>query len=142
MSTIQTTLGAERESARLIRFETAAGINQTNVQKAIEQLATSPPAINPTPVTVANSPFAVNSNHSLLEVDTSGGPVTITLQPGAVRNGRTLAIKDITGNGATNNITLQPNGGETVDQLAPFLIRTDFGGVVLNPRAGGYSVAP
>lgn len=142
MSTIRTTLGSERESARLIRFETAAGITQTNVQTAIEQLVTAPPTVVPTPVSVANSPFTPTVGHGLLEVDTSGGVVVINLAPSSSRGGRKLAIKDVSGNASTNNIQITGAGAETTDGLSPFLIRTDFGGVDLYPRAAGYSVAP
>ncbi len=142
MSTIRTTLGSEREAARLIRFENAAGINQTNVQKAIEQLATSPPAVSPTAISFVMSPYTPTTNDSLLEIDTSGGAVIINLQPSVARNGRKLAIKDASGNASTNNISLVGNGAQTTDGLPTFLIRTDFGGVEIYPRANGYSVAP
>lgn len=142
MSTIRTNLSATREGASQIRFQQAAGINKTNVQSAIEQLATSPPAVNPTPVNAGQSPYAPTINDSLIEVDTSGGPVTIAMPLSAARNGRVLAIKDISGDARTNNITVTFTGGQTADGLSPFLIEVDFGGVVLNPGAAGYSVAP
>lgn len=143
MPVISTNLRNTRESARLLRTEVANGVTQTNVQKALEQIASSPAAVNPTSVTAAGSPYVPLSTDTVLYVDTTAGPVVINLRPAVQRLSVPLAIKDIGGAAFTNNITINPSGAETIDSLLAFPINSDFGGVVLNPRSGvGYTVAP
>ena len=143
MTLVRTDLGNARESARQIRFEPTGSITQTNVQKAIEQASSQPPAVNPTSVTFAMSPYTVLTTDTALYIDTSGGVVVINLQAAAARLGVPLIIKDISGNGLANPISAVPNGVETVDLLAPYPITGDFAGVQLNPRSGvGYTVSP
>jgi hypothetical protein len=134
-----------RESARKTRFEPTGAITQTNVQKAIEQAVTTPQAINSTPINSASSPYSTLLTDAVLYVDTSGGPIEIDLQPAASRNGLALTIKDVTGNAATNNITIKPNGAETIDGYTngnPLLVSANFGGFRLNPRTSSYTIAP
>ena len=135
MTTIRTDLRETLESARRIRFEPGSGILATNVQKAIEEVSTAPTAIDPTSVTT--TPYAVTPADTLLWVDTSGGAITITLPAAATRLGKALEIKDITGNANANNISIVPNGAETIDGLAPMIINTDFGGWTLYPKDDG-----
>jgi hypothetical protein len=134
-----------RESARKTRFEPTGAITQTNVQKAIEQAVTTPQAINSTPINFASSPHLVALSETVLYVDTSGGPIEIDLQVAISRNGLALTIKDVTGNAATNNITIKPTGSETIDGYTnanPLLVTANFGGFRLNPITGGYTIAP
>lgn len=142
MSIVRTDLRETRERARELRFEPTGALTQTNVQKAIEQSATQPQAVTATAITVAQSPYAVKNTDSFLAVDTVGGPIQILLQAQALRLGVPLSIKDVTGHAAANNITITPNGIETVDSLAPYPINADFGGIRIVPEVGGYTVAP
>lgn len=143
MTILRTDLGNTRESARRLRFEPTGAITQTNVQKALEQAASQPPAITSTAINFAMSPYTVLSTDTVLYVDTSGGAVTINLQAAAARLGVPLVVKDITGNANANNVTLTPNGVETIDGLATYPINVDFGGWKLNPRSAiGYTVSP
>lgn len=140
MTTIGTDLRVTVESARRIRYESGSGILATNVQDAIEEVATSPPSVSPTDVNFALSPYAVTTSDTVLWVDTSGGAVTITLPTGAARAGKSLEIKDISGNASTNNISIDPAPGETIDGLDPLLINIDFGGWKLYPKpANGWT---
>lgn len=129
------------ESARRIRFEKVGGIIATDVQTAIEQVATTPPSISSTSVTAAMSPYAVTPTDKVLYVDTSAGPVTIVMPVPALRNGQALTIKDVTGNAAANNITVS---GQTIDGIVSpnYKIASDFGGIQLYPRTADYTVAP
>lgn len=63
------------------------------------------------PVTpVATTPYVVLNTDYFLAVDCSGGAITIQL-PNAPTDGRTVIIKDSTGNCAANNITVTTAGG-------------------------------
>lgn len=137
----QEALRRTRESARLERYEPGGSISATNVQDAIEQASTQPPAVIGTPVTVIMSPYVPLPTDTFLLVDTSGGPITINMPAASTRNGVPLTVKDDSGNASTNNITINLNGAETVDGLAPWLVNADFGAVRLVPKAGsGYKV--
>lgn len=79
MAVIQTTMRGTVELLPASRIQSDPApplITASNVQDAIEQLAAGafvPPAITPTPVNVAMSPYTVPATVYLLEVDTSGG---------------------------------------------------------------------
>lgn len=141
MSIIKTDLRNTRESARRIRFEPVGSLTATNVQGAIQQ--TSAQGGVPIPTSVGTTPYAVQPNDTVLYVNTAIGPVTINLPFASVRAGVPLSIKDVSGSGLANPISLVPAGAETVDGLAPYPITGDFAGVRLYPRSGsGYTVAP
>jgi hypothetical protein len=138
---VRTNLNTSRQSAREIVFEPTPPITATDVQEALEQIATTP-AVPISPTNVAGGPYAPVIGDTLLWVDTSTA-VTISLPTGASRAGRTLQIKDITGNANVNNITLDPQPAETIDGLDPMLIDVDYGGVTLYPKpAGGWTTQP
>lgn len=48
-------------------------------------------------------------------VDTTLGPVTITLGNTSVKSGKTIVIKDAAGTAGINNITIQGQGGQEID---------------------------
>ena len=61
-----------------------------------------------------------SSDFNILEIDTSGGPVSVDLN--LIGSAKTV-IKDITGNAGANNITINA----TVDGVASPVINTNFG---------------
>ena len=105
-------------------------------------LTTASQAIAPTPITVTQSPYAVQSTDSILYVDSSGGAVTIELPASVNRNGFPLTIKDVAGAAATHNISIVTNGAETIDGLNPLPINANYGGYRLYPKTGGWAIAP
>lgn len=142
MTLLRTDLGNLKESARRERFEPTGSISETNVQKAIEQVASQPPVLAQTNITAAMSPYTVLATDVFLAVDPSGGAVRIDMQPNLDRDGVGLTIKDVTGHAATNAISIYGNGSELIDTLSPYPINSDFGGVYLVPITGGYTVSP
>jgi hypothetical protein len=136
MTIVSTDMRQSRESARRIRFEPTLAIPATNVQDAIQQVqAIAIPA--QTVVTVAMSPYTPLATDRILLVNTSAGAVTINMPPAAGRLGLDLEIKDDTGNAAANPITVNGNGGETLDGFAAYPIDAPFAGVKFLPKAGG-----
>lgn len=99
-------------------------------------------AASPTPINVALSPYVVQSTDSILYVDSSGGAVTVTLPAAVNRNGFPLTIKDVAGAAATHNISIVPNGTETIDGLNPLPVNANYGGFRLYPKTGGWVIAP
>ena len=69
------------------------------------------------------------AHDNVILVNTSGGPVTITLP--TPTNGRVLKVKDSTGNAGTNNITINPHASETIDGAASKVINFNYGSVNL-----------
>lgn len=64
------------------------------------------------------------------------GPMNVTL-PVPTR-GRTLIIKDITGNAATNPITIIPNGSELIEGInTPYILAADYGVIRLQAGPSG-----
>ncbi|MFM7851300.1 MAG: hypothetical protein ACKO96_05115 [Flammeovirgaceae bacterium] len=67
-----------------------------------------------------------NINADIIYVTTSGGAVTILLPPAADMQDREIYIKDATGNAATNNITIDANGSETIDSGTTYVANTNW----------------
>jgi len=59
-------------------------------------------------------------------VDTNGGAVTVTLASSMVEDGAELIIKDEGGNAGTNAITVETEGGETIDGSASITIGSNY----------------
>lgn len=144
MSIVVTDLRNTRQRAReLAYYPSAPGITARDVQGAIDQAAanaSAPPAIVPTRISVANSPYAVQPTDYLILVDTAGGPVTLNMSAAAARGNREVEVKDSTGHASANNISVVRNGAETIDGLATYLIASDFGAFHFKPVTGGYTV--
>ena len=68
------------------------------------------------PPTLVNSNISLSDGYYLLDVNTTGGAITITL-PTPVA-GRTIVFKDIAYNFATNNLTIAQNASEKIEGVA------------------------
>lgn len=141
MTTIRTQL-THLEDARRWRFEPTETIQETNVQKAIERAAASPTTISATSVDASSSPYSVLATDTVILVDTSGGAVTINLQPASYRLGLPLEIYDDTGDADSNAITVTPDAADTggIDGLATLPIVAKFGGYRLLPGVLKYKI--
>ena len=85
-------------------------------------------------VTNVSSAHTVATDDFVLLVDTSSAAITIDLPAAVAGNvGRVLLIKDKTGNAATTgrNITIAPDGSDTIDDMSSVSMRVDFGAVAL-----------
>ena len=82
------------------------------------------------------SPYTAAYGQTLL-VNSSGGAVTINL-PAAVAGGSSIVVMDVGGAANTNNITLDPNGAETISGEATVEIDQDYKGLTLYALAGSW----
>jgi hypothetical protein len=82
------------------------------------------------------SPYTAAYGQTLL-VNSSGGAVTINL-PAAVAGGSSIVVLDVGGSAGTNNITLDPNGAETISGEATIEIDQDHKGLTLYALAGSW----
>lgn len=99
-------------SSLLIALATYAQTN--NIQKMARRIATT------STVTVsATTDALVGINHA--------GAVAVSLPAGVA--GQLFYIKDVSGAASTNNITITPNGAETINGASTYVINTDRAGI-------------
>lgn len=143
MPVVETHIRTNIGSARQVSFEVVPGINATNVQEAIELIASTPRATIVTPVGV--TPYSPTPSDTYLGVNFAGA-VVILLPNTAFRNGTELVIKDESQNASTNNISIFPIAGQPIDGIYtnanPLVINMDGGGFRLIPRGNVWDIAP
>lgn len=133
-----------KESARRERCEATGGITATNVQKALEALASIGPYAGPIPVAAGS----YNATTTDVEIFVNfAGTVTIALPAAAAylaaqRTAAPLTIKDVSGAAATNNITINRAGSDTIDGATSLKITSNYGGWKLRPvsSAGNWAI--
>ncbi len=138
MVTLRTSIGTQ-ESARRWRVEPKGSITQTNIQKALEQIAAEPTAVTVTSRAAAT--YTALPTDTYIRVNFAGA-VTITLGAASARNGVPLTIVDASGAASTNNITINRAGSDTIAGATSLQILADYGGWNLVPITGGYDVRP
>lgn len=141
MTTVRTNLGNTRERAGQLRFEPVGSISATNVQDAIAEVAAEALPVLTTPTVIAaNGPVAVTD---VVVQGNKAGALALTLPASAAwaaqnsKYGLPLSISDISGLASVNNITITPNGAETIGGNASLTINADFGTYQLYPKSGG-----
>lgn len=150
MTKIGTTLRTSFDGAQIVKYRNAStGIAASDVQRAIDVLfgqivanASQPPNLTRKTITAAMSPYAMLANDFYLEVDVSGGPVTINAVAAAARGNLPVIIKHAAGNAVANNVTINPAGGETFDGQPSLVIDFNYGGFRLQPITGGWELIP
>src|SRR5688572_20269920 len=131
-------------AAHDISYAPSAGVLAIDVQNAIEDVqanvvtgSVTPPAIVPTAVNFAMSPYTVLPTDYLLEVDTTGGVVVIQTQASVSRGNKAFTVKDIAGNFSVNRADVVRTGAETIDGLATYPMSTDFAALTFKPKLAG-----
>lgn len=134
-------------NAKALRFQPGSGLISTNVEDAIIEVqgtvtlnGTTPPTLTPKKITFASSPYTMLGTDYLIEVDTTGGAVTIVAQSGAARS-KEVTIKDTGLAAGTNAITVTLQGAEKVDNQSPYIMDSDGVSAKLQPNGvAGYTV--
>jgi hypothetical protein len=75
--------------------------------------------------------YNVLATDSTVLCNSTGGAVSVLLPTSAGKTGRKFTIMDAAGFGARNNITITPNGAETIDGLATSVLKEPFESVEL-----------
>lgn len=140
MTIVRTDLGNTRESARRIRVEPFNLLDATNVQEALEEFSGALPSQTAMRIVTAAGAVAITSTDLEVGINkTVGAATTVNLLPAGSWAGidtmYDLTIKDVKGDAFTNNITIVPDGTETIDGLAQWLINMDLGAARLRPNA-------
>jgi hypothetical protein len=104
--------GFASQSANLVEFQNSAGAVLSAITAAgtFTGIAAGLPAL----VTKTANYTATDADYAIF-VDSTSGAVTIALPTAVGRTGRGFEIKDWKGTSATNNITVDPAGTETID---------------------------
>jgi len=90
---------------------------------------------------VTTTPYVPVSTDAFLLVNKTSA-VTVNLPTAASRNGYPLIIKDNSGAAQTNNITINPNGSDTIEGLTSLTVNVAWGGFALYPVTGGWVIQP
>lgn len=130
-----------RESARRLRVEPRGSLTQTNVQQALEQIATFVTTI-PARTTIISTPMTIPATVSEVYFFV-GSAASATLPDAATWSlnfpGFVLLLKDVSGLAATNNITINSAGSNTIDGLTSFKIMSNYGFFSLGVFAGNWT---
>lgn len=89
---------------------------------------------------VGSSPFTVTSSHYYLAVDTSSIAITLDLPQASTVTDQIYIIKDRNGNANTNNITIDPNGSETIDGASTYVININYGRVTIYSNGSNWEI--
>jgi hypothetical protein len=80
---------------------------------------------------ITTTPFTPALSEYVLGVTTTSTAITISLPPPLISDvGRVLLIKDVTNNAAVNNITITPNGTDTIDGVNASIVLNSNGAAV------------
>lgn len=106
-------------------------VSITNLAAAVSSIggARNQRSVTATPIVVATTDQVLNCN--------IGGAAACALPAAATRNGIPLTFNDL-GQATAHNITLTPNGAETIDGVnAPVVIKNNWGWITLMPFNDG-----
>lgn len=103
---------------------TTSGLSAGNVQAAIDELASGFNYVE-----TSAAVFNVSNEDMVLVQSSVGGTITVSLPNAAGFNGA-LIVKGDSGT-AASNVTISPQGGETIEGAASYTISTNDGSVTL-----------
>lgn len=87
----------------------------------------------------ASSPTLTDANQVVL-VNSTAAVRTVTLPTAVGREGRRFTIKDWKGTAATNSITVDADGTETIDGATTYVMNTNYESVTVVSDNAGWSI--
>jgi len=87
-------------------------------------------------ITYISDDYAVTASDGTIIVDSSGGPIEITLPPAGSIEGHRLTFKRVPSLGSDVTITAQP--GELIDQASDFVMTSDWSSISMRATADGF----
>ena len=111
LSALNTELGTKQDA--LVSGTNIKTINNTSILGSGDITISGGGGSSLIPTAVKTSAYTVSAN-DLVRCDTSAGAFSVTL-PASPADGTTIAILDMTNGFATNNLTILPNTGKTIE---------------------------
>lgn len=84
-------------------------------------------AVSRTAITDSDSPYTVLASDTIVECDTTLGVIAAALPAGV--NGKVYTFKDAGGACGTNAVTITPDGAETIEGAATYVVNANYAGV-------------
>ena len=110
------------------------------MQKALEQIDSAVLAAKGSlDLIAAAGPVTVGATQAGVAINkTVGAATTVNLPAAAARASLPVIVKDMKGDANTNNITVVPNGAETIDGKASDILNINKASRTYRPIAGGW----
>ena len=121
------------------------GIDEFNARiiTASEQVNSGSLIRNHVAITDSNSPYTATYTNSIISCDTTSGAITINLPAAGATNvgaGFVLTVKDQAGTTGSNNITLDPNGSETIDGSATAVMTVNWSSLTIYSNGSNWFI--
>ena len=132
----------ELEAATLANTHLKVEVDETYYYYSLDTLVTDAALSilaelqTPQVITAAGDHTVDTDDYYLVFNKTSGAATEVTLPASADRVGP-ITIKDGKGDANSNNITVTPDGSETIDGLSSWVLSFAYSGVTLIPRPDG-----
>ena len=122
--------GTAVTAAQLTAYIQGADMDRTDYDDDDDNIVDRAEAVDTgsrTAVAFAASPYTVLAGDTLIQTDSSGGAIALTLPIGV--DGKTYIVKDGSGDAGTSAITLTPNGAETIEGGATYDVDTAYASI-------------
>jgi hypothetical protein len=118
------------------------GLDINALQASFASIFAPATILNSVTVTAAGT-YSVQTTDSVVLINkTVAAANSVQLPAANARGGLPVTVKDLKGDGATNNITVLPAGAETIDGLANVPINANYGAYKFWPVTGGWVILP
>lgn len=124
-------------NSSVVRDNFAAAYNDINALWAVI------PGVQPPRLREVTTPgtITMTSNDTGISVQNNGSSaVSVNLIAANNATGLPIVVVDSLGNAATHNITLVPNGSDTINGQSSYVIGSAYGSVTMYPITGGWSI--
>ena len=128
------------QAASLYYDNTTSALSATNVQAAIDEVATGSRIRNVTTVNVATYDLLITDYILHVTYTITGAVTSLTLPTAQTTAGRTIVIKDAGLTAGTNNITIDTEGSEKIDGANTLVINSNGSSISLYSDGIGWFI--